>query len=295
MSTTTQAVVTTPTPGFAKRKARALIGWMSEQDGVLWVSGRVISGGAPDPAHLAVCGAARAAAASRPSVLNQSSLFAPLPANLDAHIAALRANPTSAEVLATLGEPRIVDLSRVCAAQPTIYVEDALQRVAGIDPSDLDALIRLTLPLHEKVTMPVGFDQLKNAWLFSSPNPNLRVVGNFQAEVGPGLTGFGFIVGVSRSYLQVAGLNGRYFLRDGYHRAYGLLAAGITHAPALVKDFATFEEVGLPQGLLPQHTYLGDRPPTLTDYLDDAVSVDSFLPVTTKMVVLQALELSSIA
>jgi len=294
MTTTTQAVLTTPTPGFAKRKARALIGWMSEEDGALWVSGRVVSGGPRDPAHIAICRQSRDVVATRPSGLDQTNLFVPLPPELAAHIEALRQNPTSAEVLASSGQPLIVDLTRICAAQPTIYVEDAINRVAGILPNDLEAIIRVTLPLHEKQMMPVAFDPHKNAWLFSSPNPNLRVIGNFQAEVPPGLTGFGFVVGISRSYLQVAGLNGRYFLRDGYHRAYGLLAAGIRYAPALVKDFASFEEVGLPQGLLPQHTYLGDRPPLLSDYLDDTVAVNTFLPVTTKMVALQALELNSI-
>ena len=97
------------------------------------------------------------------------------------------------------------------------------------------------------------------------------------------------------SYVQVAGFNGRYFLRDGYHRAYGLLAAGIYYAPALVQDFAAFEEVQMPIGLLPPPTYLGSRPPLLTDYLDNDVATDTQVPIMSKMVVLQALELNSIA
>jgi hypothetical protein len=84
-------------------------------------------------------------------------------------------------------------------------------------------------------------------------------------------------------------------LRDGYHRAYGLVAAGITHAPALVKDFNTLEDANMPPGLLPQSAYLGERPPLLLDYLDDGVAVDTNIPSTTKMIVIQALEVSSIA
>jgi len=106
--------------------------------------------------------------------------------------------------------------------------------------------------------------------------------------------GFGFAVTLQKSYLQVAGLGGRYFLRDGYHRAFGLLAAGIRHVPALVKDFESFEQVALPQGLLPQAAYLGDRPPTLSDYHDDQVAADTSLPVVQKMVVIQGLELNSV-
>jgi hypothetical protein len=36
--------------------------------------------------------------------------------------------------------------------------------------------------------------------------------------------------------------HGRYFLRDGYHRAYGLLSAGITHVAALVRDYPSYAD-----------------------------------------------------
>jgi hypothetical protein len=197
-------------------------------------------------------------------------------------------------MLASSGEPKLVDLSKVCAAQPQIHTEDATRRVEGIGPDDLLSIIRLTLPMPGSETLPVTFDPTKNAWLLSSPNPNLRVVGNFNGPVGPGVTGLGFIVAIQKSYLQVASLGGRLFLRDGYHRAYGLLAAGIRFAPALVKNFMSFEEVGLPAGLLPQNTYLGNRPPLLGDYLNDDVAADTHIPIMQKMVVIQALEISAI-
>jgi hypothetical protein len=38
--------------------------------------------------------------------------------------------------------------------------------------------------------------------------------------------------------------------------------------------------------------FMGDRPPTLSDYLDDDVGVDTFSPITTKMIVIQALEMT---
>lgn len=86
----------------------------------------------------------------------------------------------------------------------------------------------------------------------------------------------------------------RYFLRDGYYRACGFLAAGILWVPALVKEFESFEQVGLPSGLLPQNAYLGDRPPLLPDYLDDKFSADTSIPITQEMVVIQAMELHSV-
>jgi hypothetical protein len=283
----------TPTVGFAQRRARALIGWLPPNEGALWLSGRQLNQ-QPNQNDLATCEAARQVVAARPPGVNQEELFVDLPAVVTAHIEALRQNPTSAQILAQAGEPKFVDLTKVCAAQPQIYVEDALKRVAGITADDFVALIELTLPLPMPGQIPVVFDDVKNAWILSSPNPNLRVAGHFHSQVAPGVMGFGFAVSLQKSYLQVAGLQGRYFLRDGYHRAYGLLAAGIRNVPALVKECQSFEQVGLPQGLLPQAAYLGDRPPLLPDYLDNQVAADTTLLVVQKMVVVQGLELSSI-
>ena len=295
MDGSAQLPITASTPSYAKRKARALIGWMSEQAGALWAAGRDQQLAAAQPEHLEACKRARENVAARIPGIDQSGLFQPPPAELQAHIDALKANAESAQVLEGSGEIRIVDLRRVCAAQPHVLVEDAHRRVEGVSTNDMPALARVTLPLPKREQFPVSFDHLKNTWLLASPNPNLRVVGHFSSSVGPGFSGFGFAVAQQQSYMQVAGLNGRYFLRDGYHRAFGLVAAGFTHAPALVKDFGTFEDVHMPPGLLPPSAYLGDRPPLLVDYLDDTVAVDTNIPSTTKMILIQALEVNSIA
>jgi len=221
-------------------------------------------------------------------------LFSDLPGAASAHIEALRRDPTGSQILTEAGEPKLVDLSKVCAAQPQILTEDAVKRVQGVRPDDVLTLVQITLPLPEPGAVPAAFDAAKNAWILSSPNPNLRVTGHFNAQVAPGVMGFGFAVAVQKSYLQVAGLGGRYFLRDGYHRAYGLLTAGIRQVPALVKEYDSFEQVAMPVGLLPQGAYLGDRPPLLPDYLDNRVAADTSLPVVQKMVVVQGLELSSV-
>ena len=294
MTTTTQAVTASSEPGYARRKARTLIGWLSEQEGALCIAGRQMTQ-EPDPEHIARCREARAAVERRPEGLVQDNIFQPLPEALAAHVASLQATPRTAQILAEAGEPRMVDLRVVCAAQPTILAEEAANRVRDLVATDIPGIAALTLPLYSPTTMPVAFNEHKNAWIFSSPNPNLRVAGRFTAEANGGVNVFGFAVEVGLSYLQVAGFNGRYFLRDGYHRAFGLLSAGIHFAPALVKDYSAFEEIQMPQGLLPPPTYLGLRPPLLVDYLDPAVATDTHVPVTTKMVVIQAIDLSSFA
>lgn len=295
MDASAQLPITASTPSYARRRARALIGWLSVQEGALWAAGRDQHAANVQPEHQEACHRARSNVAARPPGIDQSQLFLNPPESLRPHIERLQSDPESAQVLATSGEIKVVDLRRICAAQPHVLTEDAKRRVEGIDRSDMEALAALTLPIPKREQFPVTYDPLKNTWLLASPNPNLRVVGNFSSSVGPGFSGFGFAVAQQQSYVQVAGVGGRYFLRDGYHRAFGLVAAGIYFAPALVKDFPTLEDAQLPQGLLPQSAYLGDRPPLLVDYLDDTVAVDTSLPSTTKIIIIQALEVSSIA
>jgi hypothetical protein len=297
MADTTQATVAVAAPSFSKRQARALIGWLTEQEGALWIAGRQ-QVRAVDPAHVATCQKARAVVAARPAGLDQTGVVTDLPAELQAHIAEVRAHPWGALVLADSGEPKIVDLRRIRAVQPMVLVEDAVARVAGLAANDLVALARVTLPVPAATPplLPVVFDAAKNAYIISSANPNLRVVMPFNTPMqdanGAQMLGVGFGLKQSESYLNVGGIGGRYFLRDGYHRAYGLLKAGITHVPALVREYASVAEAPLPAGMLLPDLFLGDRPPTLMDYLDDAVSVDTFAPITTKMIVVQALEIT---
>jgi hypothetical protein len=281
----------TPQIDNTNRHARTLIGWLSVQEGTLSLAGHQLNQIA-NPEYVLRCEQARAAVAARALGVNQENPFSSLPTEVMNHIEQLWLNPISANELATAGEPMLVDLMQICAAQPHIFVEYAMERVAGIDASDLKGLAAITLPIPTEKMIKASFDSTKNIWVFSSANPHLRIVGGINVPVGLGRLGFGFQVEVANSYLQVAGVNGRYFLRDGYHRAYGLLAAGIRYVPGLVKDFSSFEEVGLPQGMLLQEAYLGDRPALLLDYLNNEVAADTTLVSPQKTVVLQALELN---
>ncbi len=191
-------------------------------------------------------------------------------------------------------ELKLISLPDVCAAQPNVFTDHAVERAAGINAGDLMGLASASLPVPTITALPAQFDPAKSAWIFTSQNPNLRICGNFAAEVSPGVTGFGFAVEVAVSMMQVARFRGRYILRDGYHRAYGLLKAGITKVPVLVRDFQSIEQIGLPAGLLPQDAYLGDRPALLKDYFDPVVSASLELPATRKVLIVQAVEVNTL-
>jgi len=281
-------------PSFPQRPARSLIGWLSIGDGAVSLSGHRHDQ-QPSAEIIQRCEAARQAAARRVAGMEQTNLFSDVPAAVSEHLAALRADPSAVPILADAGEPRIVDLSRVCAIKQEIPIEDARKRVKGLTADNMLAIARVTLPLSGAPEQwPIAYDAARSAWVISSPNPNLRIVGHFSGPPNAaGVVAVGFAISIAKSFMQVAGVGGRYFLRDGYHRAYGLLSMGIRSAPAFVKDYDSIEQVQLPPGLLPPSTFLGDRPPVLPDYLDDELAADITVPIPQKMVIVQALEVAS--
>ena len=144
------------------------------------------------------------------------------------------------------------------------------------------------LPVH------IQYHCLTKTYTITSPNLNLAVISNFDA---PGnrapqasQLGHGFTVGVPPSFFEVARFQGRYLMRDGHHRAFGLLSRGITRVPAYVRDFVAAEDLA-PAEALPRRAWLGDRPPLLRDYHDDLVAEPLLLPVPSRTIVIQAVEL----
>ena len=70
-------------------------------------------------------------------------------------------------------------------------------------------------------------------------------------------------------FFEVAQLRGRWFLRDGYHRAYHLLKAGVYRVPAVVIHAQNVEQLGATEPwFFNQDQLFSVRPPRVTDFLD---------------------------
>ena len=205
-------------------------------------------------------------------------------------MAALRLAPAASPFFSEGWDVAVVDLARVCAFQPLVHTEDALERTSAV--TDLTTAAMITLPLPQDTeNLPLTYDQSQKTLTMVSRNPNLRVTAVFCGPVnGQPLLGFHFQM--MPSFLQVAEYQGRHYLRDGYHRAYGLLRHGVRRVPAFVRRVASFEQLGIPPGMLPHDAVFGERPPMLQDFLDDAVSGACMRPAHVKALVVTALELS---
>jgi hypothetical protein len=256
---------------------------------------RLLAAGPVGDEHREAVKRAKAAVAARATGADPDGAITPMPAELAAHRDALIANPASKPYFDEGWDVAVVDLRRVCAIQRHVLSDDATARVADVPSADLAEIAAVALPLADKKQLAAAFDGQKQAWVFSSANPNLRIMGHVHAEVQPGMHAFGFVVTIATSFLQVARYKNRLLLRDGYHRAYGFLARGITHVPVFTRDYDSFDEMRLPAvGLSPQDTYLGERPPMLPDYMDNSVSASVVLPVTQKVVLVQGIDVSTL-
>jgi hypothetical protein len=73
-------------------------------------------------------------------------------------------------------------------------------------------------------------------------------------------------------FFEVGELRGRWFLRDGYHRAYRLLQTGVHRIPAVVIYARTIEELGATEPwFFGEAQLFSERPPQVTDFLDDTL------------------------
>jgi hypothetical protein len=285
---------TRATGGQPQRRGRALIGWMAADTVEILLNGLQAAATSSIEALVATR-AARDAVAARQPGLDQADLIESAPPELIRHVAQLRHEPLVAPFFAGGWVASVVDLRRICAVQPHVLTDDVDDRVAGADPGDIASLAAITLPMPATAPLPAQHDPVHKTWIISSRNHNLRIVAPFQGEVQPGTIGLGFGLNVAPSMIQVARLGDRYLLRDGYHRAVGLLRRGISHVPAFVRTFESFEQLALNPGMLPQDAYLGDRPPTIMDFLDDTVAADVSVPSTQKMILIQATEITPFA
>ncbi len=279
-------------PVGQRRRGRALIGWMTAEDAT-----RALVGGQMDvPIELDVIRRAQSAreeVAARAEPPNQEGVIEDAPPELAAHVASLGQQPGSTQMLAEGWEVKLTDLARLVAFQPLVIAEQAEERVANITADDINSVATATLPIAQPEPLPAAFDQSKGCWVISSANPNLQVCGHFTGPLQPGTPpAFGFVVGVLPSFVQAARYQGRYFLRDGYHRAYGLLKRGIMKVPALVREIETIDALGVKPGMLPQEAYLGPQPPMLRDFLNDAVSADVTTAAIHKVIAVHAIELT---
>src|SRR6266704_1370192 len=176
------AVAAPDTAVQLERPARALLGWMPPELGErALLSNRL--GVEPTGEQREQARRAREAVAARPAGADQQGLVAAPPPELAEHVERLRAQRASAAMFTEGWDIALVDLARVCAFQPWVFADSAVERVQEVKPEDIRSIAMVTLPTDHSTIVHAQFDQAKQAFVIASPNPNLKVTGSFAMMV----------------------------------------------------------------------------------------------------------------
>jgi len=223
--------------------------------------------------------AARATLRTRPPYSEEPLELGPLPAEIAeagaSYLEQMRA-PAWEQ-----GRPRdvraaLVDLRRVIAFQKAISLDGIAQRVAAAVADDWRSLAALCLPSADGASeeeLRGTFDKDERGMTITSLNPNLRASPVRPLGQKGGAQLFGVEVVFGTPFIHVVEYRGRLFLRDGYHRTFGLLARGIHRVPCLIERGASSADIhGGGTAFIGREHLLGPQPPLLTDFHDPAYS-----------------------
>jgi hypothetical protein len=267
------------------RRGRALLGFVSEQDAVNFLNGMCViqNQNELDAYKEKWRHAADLAARIKLRTLspvNQQEL----PHSYSGHAKQLTEQPAFRQLFGTNFALREVELERLIAFQRYIDSEHS-KELATKMASDEKSVLECCLPLEFRQNLQVTFDQTIPGVTFSSVSPKLQLAGlQLVGLGGPEVTlggqpvaqpGVLFAIGTQQNYVQVARYKNRYFLKNGYHRAYAALLSNRRHIPAVVSEFDDFAGVGaLNPAFFPKELLMSDAPPLLPDFLNDGIALD---------------------
>jgi hypothetical protein len=160
----------------------------------------------------------------------------------------------------------VVDLRLLLAFQRRLAYNPSLSQIVAHAADDWSALVALSFGPPK----PVVCDLIRDGTtvLLRSGNPNLQF--RISADRSSPIT-----VHAGSPFFEVAQYRSRWFLRDGYHRAYTLLRAGIFQLPAVIVQVRTLEELGAARPwFFPEEILFSSSPPRVTDFLDDALILE---------------------
>jgi hypothetical protein len=174
----------------------------------------------------------------------------------------------------------VVDLNKILAFQKSV-------RLPGLkgdtDKPSAEEILPICLPVNRISPYTYNLDGDAKGLTLSSFDPNFRALGIYlgpaTVQTNPNVPAVELEqavimnFGAPVSHLHVAKYKGRYFLRDGYHRAVSLLRLGITDVPCIVIEANSLKEVYSAAGnFLGEEVLMGPRPPLIGDFLDNDVS-----------------------
>ncbi len=175
----------------------------------------------------------------------------------------------------------VVDLRKLLAFQRRVSVE----RDSGLllqDGENWEQLISLAFP-ERQADFSFSIDPERSEAVIRSMNPDLKLF--IDSPSSAGALSLPLSIDLGSPFIEVAHYNSRWFLRDGYHRAYSLLKIGIHRVPAIVIWARTLEELGAVHPWFFDRTALfSEHPPRLIDFHDRELVIQYRRPMREKLI-----------
>ena len=170
----------------------------------------------------------------------------------------------------------VVDLRPLVAFQRRLSFHPGLRQLRVPLRRDWHGLLALTFGPTKSVACEMIHDDASRTLIFRAENPNLQFRVTNDAA-------FPLSIHTGSPFFEVACLRGRWFLRDGYHRAYALLKAGVFEVPAVIVQAETIEELGATQPqFFSEEVLFSEAPPNVLDFLNDDLVLEYDRPSLTK-------------
>ena len=162
----------------------------------------------------------------------------------------------------------VVDLRLLLAFQRRLVFNSSVPDIVVPSQEDWSTLVALSFGPAKTVVYDLARCAETSSIILRSQDPNLHLrISNNPSEL--------ITVHAGSPFFEVGFYRGRWFLRDGYHRAFALLQAGVFRFPAVIVQARTLDELGAVQPwFFSEETLFSSSPPYVIDFLDDALTID---------------------
>jgi hypothetical protein len=262
-----------PTPG------KSLFGFLDQPRAISYVQNACV---VPDPTDIAQMQQmwVQARAQLGPPVTNAGHPdIQPIPNSHSSHVQSLQ----SAQWIIERGlggwQYALVEIDPLIAYQHSIGLDRSAHHCAPFgSPPTLGELLNACLPIIPPLD-PYHVVPAEQSLLITSKS--LNMMGLAKGLVAQNFAGVVF--GPAIPLAHVVRFNGRCYLHNGFHRAYGARLAGATHIPCVLRDVGTAAEAGIRAdgGTFDQSLVESQDPPTLAHYCRGS-AVDVQLRVFTR-------------
>lgn len=251
--------------------AVSLYGFMAESEAVQYLEDACILEPGADPRAL---WAEAQAGLGEPTPNAGRPTIRAIPPELNRKLEAVAAEPWFQQFVAdSPWRFALVEIAPLIAFQFQINVGHSDDQCASLgEPPGTSDMLNLCLPRQR--TLPEFRLQLQpGAFVVSSADLNVSVTDALNAMIPPGspLAGdtlAGPVIGTRVPTVQVARVNGRYYLRNGYHRVYCIGRKGGEYVPCVVLDFDSLEHAIGHGTNFRRELFESADPPTMAHYLE---------------------------